>query len=171
LAKLDKLLENAREHLSEGEEVLATVMGAYETKIAGNETVRTGIFTATNKRLLFYAKKMLGYDLESFPYDHISSFEMSKGPMGHKMSFFASGNKVTMKWITKGDIPTFTDAVRSRMGKVSAAIDVAEAPAASESATQPDVADQLRTLASLRDEGILTEDEFQAKKADLLAKL
>jgi hypothetical protein len=33
----------------------------------------------------------------------------------------------------------------------------------------PDLADQIRKLASLRDDGILTEEEFQAKKADLLA--
>jgi hypothetical protein len=31
-----------------------------------------------------------------------------------------------------------------------------------------DLADQLRKLASLRDDGILTEDEFQAQKAQLL---
>jgi hypothetical protein len=33
---------------------------------------------------------------------------------------------------------------------------------------QPDLADQLRRLAGLRDEGILTEDEFAAQKAKLL---
>ncbi len=39
------------------------------------------------------------------------------------------------------------------------------------SAAQPvDVADELRKLAGLRDEGILTEDEFQAQKAKLLAR-
>jgi hypothetical protein len=32
----------------------------------------------------------------------------------------------------------------------------------------PDVADQIRKLASLRDDGILTEEEFQTKKAALL---
>ena len=33
----------------------------------------------------------------------------------------------------------------------------------------PDIADQIRKLASLRDDGVLTEEEFQAKKAALLA--
>ena len=37
-------------------------------------------------------------------------------------------------------------------------------------AAQPDVAEQLTKLASLRDAGILTEDEFSAKKAELLAR-
>ncbi len=33
----------------------------------------------------------------------------------------------------------------------------------------PDIADQIRKLASLHDDGLLTEEEFQAKKAALLA--
>jgi hypothetical protein len=33
----------------------------------------------------------------------------------------------------------------------------------------PDIADQIRKLASLRDDGLLTKEEFQAKKTALLA--
>ena len=33
------------------------------------------------------------------------------------------------------------------------------------------IADQIRKLGGLRDEGLLTEDEFAAKKADLLDRL
>jgi len=38
-------------------------------------------------------------------------------------------------------------------------------------ATQVDVADQLHKLGSLRDAGILTDEEFATKKAELLARL
>ena len=44
----------------------------------------------------------------------------------------------------------------------------AAAPAASQ---PPDALDQLKRLAELRDSGILNEDEFNAKKAELLQKL
>lgn len=37
--------------------------------------------------------------------------------------------------------------------------------------TAPDLADQLQKLAGLRDSGILTTEEFEAKKADILARL
>lgn len=42
---------------------------------------------------------------------------------------------------------------------------------ASRPAIEPDVADQLTKLATLRDAGILTEEEFTAKKSELLARL
>jgi hypothetical protein len=43
------------------------------------------------------------------------------------------------------------------------------APPAAPAAPQPDLVDQLRRLGELRDAGILTEEEFAAQKAKLLA--
>lgn len=37
--------------------------------------------------------------------------------------------------------------------------------------TEPDVADQIRKLASLRDDGLVSAEEFEAKKADLLGRI
>src|SRR3954452_1224314 len=99
MAKIEKLLEQAKDHLDSGEQVLAAIQGTYETKLMGADATRTGILLATQTRVVFYAKKLGGYDLESFAYGNISSFEQSKGMMGHSVSFFASGNKVAMKWI------------------------------------------------------------------------
>ena len=42
------------------------------------------------------------------------------------------------------------------------------APAAEDQAFSDDVYDQLKKLGELRDAGILTDDEFQAKKAQIL---
>jgi hypothetical protein len=35
----------------------------------------------------------------------------------------------------------------------------------------PDIADQIRKLAQARDEGLVTHEEFETKRAELLAKL
>lgn len=165
MSKLDKLVTQAQEHLDDGEQIMSAVQGTYETKLGKNDTVRSGSFIATDRRLVFYAKKLTGYDLESYPYDHISSIEMSKNMMGHQITFFASGNKVNMKWIdAKQDVAEFVGTVRGRMkgGSQTSGSEVI-------ATTKPaDVADQIRRLASLRDEGLLTEEEFQAKKIQLL---
>lgn len=39
------------------------------------------------------------------------------------------------------------------------------------SAPAPDLADQLQKLAALRDQGILSPEEFEAKKADILSRM
>jgi PH (Pleckstrin Homology) domain-containing protein/putative oligomerization/nucleic acid binding protein len=160
MAKIDKLAEQAREHLDPDEQVEAVVLGTYETKILGSDSVRTGIMLATARRVVFYAKKMTGYDLESFPYESISSFEAGKNMMGRHFKFVAGGNSVSLKWIKEGDIDKFATLVRERAGARSVA---APAPAGG------GLADELAKLAALRDQGILTPAEFEAQKARLLA--
>ena len=44
-------------------------------------------------------------------------------------------------------------------------------PVAAPASVEPDVLEQIGKLAVLRDQGILSEDEFAAKKAELLARL
>lgn len=155
--KFDKMVNESKAHLESDEEILYSIFGAYESKIMGKDTVRNGVFLATNKRVVFYGKKMMGYDLEVFPYSNISSIEMSKGMMGHSISFFTSGNKVKMKWINLGDIQGFVNHVRENIGKKS-----------DEPKYSSNSADEIKKFAELRDAGIITEEEFTEKKKQLL---
>jgi len=168
VAKLDKLVEQAKVHLEPDELIRGAIQGTYETKILGTETVRAGILIATDRRVVFYAKKLTGYDLESFPYGNISSFEQGKNMMGHNITFFASGNRVHVKWITANkDLEEFTVAIKAAMN----ATHVQAPPAAPAVAAPPDVMTQLKQLGELRDAGILTLQEFESKKAELLTRL
>ena len=79
MAGLDKNVRELTIYLDPDEVIQATAFGAYETTILGGDSLRNGVLAATNKRLVFFAKKLTGYDMEVFPYSNISSFEMSKG--------------------------------------------------------------------------------------------
>ena len=50
-------------------------------------------------------------------------------------------------------------------------VDDAAPPRPEPAAGEPDLIDQLRRLGELRDAGIVTEEEFAAKKADILSRL
>ncbi len=165
MAKLDRLLEQAKAHFESGEKALVSVLGAYETKLMGSETVRNGIFVATDRRLLFYAKKFTGFDLEVFPYENISSIEMGKNLMGHHISLFASGNKVEMKWINKGEVQLFLNTVKSRISDVHGARE----PASSRETVDP--IEQLRKLGELQEAGVITQVEFETKKKEMLERI
>jgi hypothetical protein len=162
VAKIDKYIEKAKEHFDAGEELAFVVFGAYESKIMGKDTVRNGVMLATNQRILFYGKRTFGYDLEVFPYENVSSIEMGKSMMGHHIAFFSSGNKVKMKWINQGDIPGFINHVKATIGKSPAKTRAAATQKSSS------VADEIRRFAELRDSGVITEEEFDAKKKQLL---
>ncbi|MCG2700577.1 PH domain-containing protein [Candidatus Parcubacteria bacterium] len=148
------------------EKIYYVISGQYEIKILGKDSIRKGIFLTTNKSLIFYAKKLIGYDFEVFPYSNISSIEMSKGIMGYSISFFASGNKAKMKWIKeirKGDVKKFIECVKENIGK-KIVKDNLQKPVL-------DVTEQIKRLAELKEQGILTDEEFNSKKKELLLKL
>lgn len=171
MGKADKLLEQASPHLEQGELVRAAVMGAYETKVMGSDTVRNGVLIATDRRVVFYAKKLGGFDLESFPFGNISSFEHGKSMMGHHVAFHASGNAVQVKWLQPAtDFAAFIDVVKEAMNAKHRAVEPAATPAAT-SAPTVDVIELLKQLGGLRDADVITDEDFEAKKTELLSRL
>lgn len=127
-------------------------------------TPREGICIATNQRLLFYAKKLTGFDLESVPYGNISSLEMGKGFMGHYINFFASGNSAKMKWIQVGDVSAFVEIVKAQM-------EAAKAAATQDPPPADDPVSLLEQLGKLHTSGVLTDTEFESKKDEILARM
>lgn len=171
MATKQKLLELASQHLEASERTLASVVGTYDSSIAGQDTLRSGLLLATNLRVMFYAKKLGGFEIESFPYSNISSFEHGKSLMGHHISLYASGNRVVVKWLQPAqEFEQFLTEVKAKMRQK--AIDVADSGASIAINHAPEnVYTALEKLGQLRDAGILTEDEFSAKKRELLARI
>jgi len=165
MAGFDRNLELVEEHLDQCETIKASVFGVYECKIMGADTIRNGIFVATENRIVFFAKKLMGYDLEVFPFENITSIEQSKGIMGHKITFFASGNKSTIKWINEGNVDQFYNYVNSMIGKHKNREQIVHSVAVD------DIPTQIKKLSDLKDAGILTEEQFEKKKIELLSRM
>lgn len=163
MASFDKNIKGIESHLDVDEIIEASVFGVYETKIMGKDSIRSGVLIATGKRLCFYAKKIIGFEFESFPYSHISSFEHGKGLMGHKIKFFASGNNVTIKWINKGDIKKLTEVVGREMGKKHIASE--------KTGSSDGVYEKIKKLQELKDKNMIDTEEFDKKKKDLLDRI
>ena len=158
MSKAEKFLKLAQDHLN-GEEVKFWVFGAFKSKIMGKDTLRNGIFIATERQIFFYCKKLTGFESESFPFSNISSLEIGKGFLGHKINIIASGNKVEMSGINLGQVNEFVEYVRSKIGKSTSSTSDPSTVSA---------ADEILKMKELMDAGILTQDEFEAKKKQLL---
>lgn len=133
--------------------------------ISGSYEGGLGVLVATNKRLVFVDKGMLwGSKVEDFPYDKITSIQYDTGMLMGTIKIHASGNKADIHNVAKMWTKDFADFVRL---KISSETNVASEP------TQPavDMLSQLERLAKLRDQGVLTEEEFNEQKAKMLNKL
>jgi len=168
------------QHLWEGEQVRAMSSGTYGP---GN-----GLIVLTDRRLLFVKDGMMHKATEDFPLEKVSSVKWSSGLMMGSITVFASGNKAEIKNVNKDDGKMITDAVRAVISgqtpPVQATTPLPGAPTAPDPGSpssvgtmpqdredQPDVYERLRKLTELRNAGMVTQEEFDAKKAELLSQM
>ncbi|MGW6376228.1 SHOCT domain-containing protein [Rhodococcus sp. NPDC055112] len=142
------------------ERVVELAQGIYD----GNQ----GMLVLTTQRLFFFNKSMLGAQVEEFDISAIGSLGHAQKLGGEVISISISGRAAEIKQVAPGRGETFIQAfrqVKANLGGASATV------AAAASSAAPDLADQIRKLAELRDLGVLSEEEFAAKKAELLARM
>lgn len=146
--------------LWEGETIEDATSGAMD----GNN----GLLVATNKRIIFVDKGLIGTKVSDIAYDKMSSLEYGSGVLFGHVKFFASGNRVMIDRIEKARVQPFAEGLRARISGAAAHAS-AQPPAAGGQSTAPVSAiEQVKQLAELRDQGILTDEEFQTKKKALL---
>jgi hypothetical protein len=84
-----------------------------------------------------------------------------------KITIFAPGNKAEIKHVHKEQVRAFCDYVRARISGATQHASAPQAPPAT--GGQTDVVSQLERLAKLKEQGILTDEEFQAQKQKILS--
>lgn len=165
--KEDKHIKTFRgSKLKSGEAVEAHLRG-WTGKIMGTwgERQRNGQFVLTSERACFYRKGFLGEICETIPLSKITSVETSS-LLGYRvLRLHTSHDELAFKTFASKSV---FDKVHDRLESLRHQPNIAQAPALER--TEP-VTDQLKKLGELRDAGTLTEDEFSAKKAELLARL
>jgi hypothetical protein len=130
-----------------------------ENATSGTYNNSGGLLVGTNSRVLFIDKGLLyGLKIEEFGLDKISSSQFETGLLMGKLTIFASGNKAVIDMVPKGEVKAFAEWLSNKITNKSS----------TPTPSTNDVTDQIKKLAELRDGGILTEEEFTAKKKQLL---
>lgn len=144
--------------LLDGETVRNLAAGDYKDRMG------KGLLVLTDRRLLFIeASGMFGtkMNMEDFPIDRISSVSHQLGAGSGTIEVFASGNKAKITTVIPRErVEEIAGEIRNRLNS----------PAASP-APIPDPAAQLTQLKSLLDAGVLNQQEFDAKKGEILARM
>jgi hypothetical protein len=174
--KLNKKVKNAlSENVSAEETIKVVIRGAHGQAIVGTDS------RAFICKPGFMAGAAFGMELTSWSYRNVTGVQAHKGMLSGAVVLQApgqTGNK-TSYWSSKDDNPTkapnaipvagdWTE-VNAGVARLRELIDAAHRPAAAPVPTSSGgAADELRKLADLRDQGILTDEEFQAAKARVL---
>lgn len=121
-----------------------------------------GILVSTNRRLVFVDKGLLyGLKVEDFPLDKITTIQYETGLLLGEIKIHTSGNIAKIDNVEKATARAFAEFVRNKLSQP-------KETTATIINNQPDVYDQLEKLAKLKEQGILTQEEFDTQKKKLL---
>ena len=165
------------QNLSPGERVKVIILGLWDSAIIGTE-----------KRCFVYKRglmggAMFGSKLTSWDYTNLNGVQIETGFTSGFVSLQAPGiiAKDMSYWNTGKDGPAASpfaisinksqfEQARERVAILRTLISSVQ-QARSGTSLPNNIPDQIRKLAELRDQGILTADEFETKKKELLAKM
>ena len=148
-------ISHLRTILNPEEQVLALGQGSYENL--------QSLIALTDHRLIFVEKSILRESVKEFQLSTISSLSLSKGWGTESLEFTVSGAKGKITQLESGQGENIANLYRQLRNTPADKAPAAPAP--------PDVLAQLAQLGQLRDAGVLTEEEFTAKKKELLDRL
>lgn len=124
---------------------------------------KTWMIVCTNKRILALDKGMIfGLSQQEIPLDKISSVSFKKKLMFAEVEIITSSAKVKIGNLFKEQVEPFVRTINEAKEKINNPQILQNQP------IQEDVVIQIEKLAVLKESGILTEEEFSAKKKLLL---
>ncbi|BDR57442.1 PH domain-containing protein [Xylocopilactobacillus apis] len=119
----------------------------------------TVLMVLTDSRILFVDKGLVyGFKSTEIPLNMVNSVSYSTGMLLGKISITNGAITTSVDDVSKSSAPIMVDRIKTEMAKVHQQSHGAD----------KDLVSQLRELKSLVDEGILTEEEFSAKKKQML---
>ncbi len=120
----------------------------------------------TNTRVIIWARGLTSSSTDGFYYSDISSIEEIKSLFSGEIIINVHGTKKRMCYIAKSDIQIAIKLIREQIRKNQTQENNPSSISPHES-----IPDQIKKLAELRDNGILTDEEFSKKKIELLNKI
>jgi len=145
------------EVLAGDESILALTSGLMD----GN----TWLIVCTEKRVVFLDKGMIyGLKQRETPLERINSIEQKTGMIFGSIGIRDGAARMEIRNVMKTTVRPFVEAVNRARDALKNSGGIRQ-PAPGQS----DVVSQIERLAGLRDQGILTDAEFQAQKAKILS--
>lgn len=171
--KRDQMLSDAQPAIQPGEQVLDVTSCLAEVTRMGTRSKRRASLILTDQRVVVFSKKLGGYDVQDYVYGLITKVEHKVGMVNGHIALRASGDLAELSQVDKQDCERIAQAIRSRTS-VSAPSPDGAGPARRDAGgrgAHRGVLDAIAQLGELRDRGVVSDAEFEAKKAELLGRL
>lgn len=137
-----------------------TIMYATSGFTDGN----TWLITCTNKRLLFLDKGMIfGLKQVEIPIDKINSIAHKRGLILGELMIYHGSSQMTIKNINKETLSPMVNAINTEIEKQKTEVNISPIQTNTTS-----VADEILKFKELLDADIITQEEYEMKRKELL---
>jgi len=182
LKQIDKIIDRL-----DGDEKVLEVATQSRVKPGGSVITTPNTVYATNKRLIIRNPTMLGarQNVEDYQYDNLTSIKLEKGVFTSTLVITAPGmgtasrpglSSGLLAW-GRGEDGMIDAIPKDKAEKILNIVRNAIVEAKKRSETpqqvvqQASIADELAKIAKLKEQGILSEEEFTKMKQDLISKM
>ena len=124
-----------------------------------------GILVLTDARLLFFLRRV-EQPLLDLPLGRIGSVTTTSGLISGEVDVEVGEDVLAVSRVVKADVEPLADAVRHAVEAAPQDVEPSEPQA-----EKVDPFEAMEKLSALRDRGVITEEEFAAKKQELLDRL
>lgn len=147
--------------LQQDEQIVAMLAGLLKN-VHGKNINGSGLVVATDKRIIFYRKSVIGtVTMEEIPMSKVSSASFRKGIFLSEVFIGTSGNNASIDNCDSKSAELFSKTVSAYiMSKESSPKQSINNPTT--------LADELKKLADLKEAGHITDSEYQSLKAKML---
>jgi len=158
------------ERVLEGEEIIDAIYGMVDGSMMGvKHKGENSALVLTPTRVILYHNKMffMGHSSMDFPLRRINSVDFNAGIIFADIKIHTGDDILIMKRGSNTQGERFVKNLKMMISKVNNQISINPSSQDSQ-ASSIDIADQIKKLADLKTQGILTEEEFVAQKKKLL---
>ena len=158
-----KVPGNLAKTFADGEEACIIVESSYTMP-----KMYTKKLIITTRRAIIYKPELIGSSVEDFQLNFISNVDVKKGMRRSDITIHAGLESHTIEHVNNGDAQRAVHLLKANIQAFNQVPQTAQQVQPIESL---DIADQFKKLAELKDQGILSEDEFKKAKKKILDKL
>lgn len=176
-SKIAEVLHPGEEVIKEFAKVVINLKAGNSPKNAWGQEVESdssnGTLVVTNQRVFHTGKFLLKKWLVEIPLNMVGGATFKKGLMFSEVIISSSaGTKMELKQIMSKKIAEeIIKTLNDARAQNSSSQNSQSQNSSTKSSSDLSIPDQIKKLSELKDQGILTEDEFKKKKAELLAKM
>ena len=148
--------------LKKDEKVLDVVVGFIGDMMGkGKDRQHNGVLVCTNQRVVFYSKGLLSEVNRSIPINKISSIDLDKGLMFTSITIHTSNDEIKVRgnYEEHKKFQDTLEEIRNNQDTNTTSIQ------------QDDPIEKIKKLSELKNQGIISDDEFEQKKKELMDKV